>query len=475
MTTEVDDPDVQTVESAGTGSKLSSEVRTVREILELGLVIPDYQRPYKWQVGNVADLIDDIASFRRFGQYRVGTLVIHQDQHGVRNIVDGQQRFITFSLIAHYLSTQAEQDAPDVADVQVPDLGAAISSANMIANYAYIQEALAEATDLEQWAEFFLDNCELVVLTVTNVDEAFQMFDSQNTRGRALYPTDLLKAFHIREMDAGQTTNELRRSMVRMWEDIPPESINELFSDYLFKIKRWANGQPVPSQGFAAEHVDLFKGVAEGDPLNAQNGWALPYLYAKNYTDDFVQENSTIIRYGAMSPISYPFQIDQPVLNGETFFYLVKHYYELGLRCGLFRDDEASESAPIMPELQDTLTRLNEHSGKATHRLVRNLFDCLMLYYVDRFGNQEVRRASRMIVRFAMIPRVQQIQVRRDMINNYALGTPSGQLPTLPLFQDLRQVLRAKDFLRIPMPTEVKLPRYPELHHFFKTPSKETS
>jgi len=40
---------------------------------------------------------------------------------------------------------------------------------------------------------FLLEKCEVVILTLHNPEEAFQMFDSQNTRGRALYPTDLLK------------------------------------------------------------------------------------------------------------------------------------------------------------------------------------------------------------------------------------------------------------------------------------------
>ncbi|RKW99274.1 hypothetical protein D9C01_13160 [Corynebacterium diphtheriae] len=44
---------------------------------------------------------------------------------------------------------------------------------------------------------YFLDHCTLVRLVVNDLDAAFQMFDSQNTRGRALLPTDLLKAYHL--------------------------------------------------------------------------------------------------------------------------------------------------------------------------------------------------------------------------------------------------------------------------------------
>ena len=40
----------------------------------------------------------------------------------------------------------------------------------------------------------------MVVIQVGKESEAFQLFDSQNTRGRALDPHDLLKAYHLREM-----------------------------------------------------------------------------------------------------------------------------------------------------------------------------------------------------------------------------------------------------------------------------------
>lgn len=39
-----------------------------------------------------------------------------------------------------------------------------------------------------------------MVITVDRIEEAFQLFDSQNMRGRALDPHDLLKAYHLRAM-----------------------------------------------------------------------------------------------------------------------------------------------------------------------------------------------------------------------------------------------------------------------------------
>lgn len=256
--------------------------------------------------------------------------------------------------------------------------------------------------------------------------------------------------------------------MVQKWEAIPPGSINELFSDYLFKIRRWANGHDVPFEGFGSEHIDLFKGIRESDVRNSQNRWAMPFLYAKNYTDDFSQENATLIRFGAIPAAQYPFQIDQPVINGETFFLMVEHYYELGLRCGLFRDDPASDEADRLDQLKTTLEELDQYRRKPTHGLVRNLFDCLILYYVDRFEDQDLERAVILIARYALALRVQQKQVRRVMVSRYALGSPPSQsLPAWNLFQELREAMRSQDFLRRPLP-DPQLNGYAELNKFFE-------
>ena len=63
-------------------------------------VIPPYQRPYKWGVNSVNQLINDIITFSESGtsEYRLGTLVLHQQGQELY-IVDGQQRTITLILL----------------------------------------------------------------------------------------------------------------------------------------------------------------------------------------------------------------------------------------------------------------------------------------------------------------------------------------------------------------------------------------
>ena len=69
-------------------------IKSVRDLAFDKFVIPEYQRPYKWTAKNVNQLISDLITFRNKKQYRLGTLVLHNNE-----IVDGQQRIITLVLL----------------------------------------------------------------------------------------------------------------------------------------------------------------------------------------------------------------------------------------------------------------------------------------------------------------------------------------------------------------------------------------
>lgn len=72
-----------------------------KPIDSIRLTIPEYQRPYKWTARNAIQLLDDIIEAKNDNKemYRVGTLILHKDKDGNYNIVDGQQRTITFALL----------------------------------------------------------------------------------------------------------------------------------------------------------------------------------------------------------------------------------------------------------------------------------------------------------------------------------------------------------------------------------------
>ncbi|MCP6237196.1 hypothetical protein NL436_27315, partial [Klebsiella pneumoniae] len=85
-------------------------------------------------------------------------------------------------------------------------------------NAKVIENRLVGLNDNERKTlfHFVCDKCELIEVTLDDLSEAFQFFDSQNARGKALAPHDLLKAYHLREMmDATEQAERLHH--VSQW------------------------------------------------------------------------------------------------------------------------------------------------------------------------------------------------------------------------------------------------------------------
>ena len=70
------------------------------------LAIPDYQRPYRWKTETALALLNDIidAQKNNISQYRIGTLILHKNKKGKYEIVDGQQRMTTLTLLLYALT-----------------------------------------------------------------------------------------------------------------------------------------------------------------------------------------------------------------------------------------------------------------------------------------------------------------------------------------------------------------------------------
>lgn len=80
----------------------------------------------------------------------------------------------------------------------------------------------------ERLKGYIENNCELIVVITKDISEAFQFFDSQNARGKALYPHDLLKAYHLREM-AGVSEEETEK-IVKGWEQVSQSNLANLLA-----------------------------------------------------------------------------------------------------------------------------------------------------------------------------------------------------------------------------------------------------
>lgn len=348
------------------------------------LTVPDYQRPYKWSARNATQLLDDIIEARNANKetYRVGTLILHRDADGTHNIVDGQQRAITFALLLHALyETEPAEHRRHIGMLDQKIYANGHSRRNIPNNLNAFRRRIQRNTsdeieniehrrDMQRLREYIENRCELIVVTTDDISDAFQFFDSQNARGKALYPHDLLKAYHLREMsDAGEDATE---RTVRNWERIPQDQLASFFGEYLYPIKEWINGNRAYSLN--EQNIYKFKGITR----KATTPFAQFYKGAYSYAS-FV--NSSPLPFVTGIKEMRAFQLNAPIIAGQAFFNYTRHYYDI---LEDIRDNSKYKGYYIKDNL--LVKTLDKYYSKGVgYRIVRLLFDSALLLYVDRF------------------------------------------------------------------------------------------
>ena len=261
--------------------------------------IPGFQRPYSWTTVEVARLLDDLLfAVNEAAQdadkdrvFFLGTLVLIKTGEGPVaarsrqiltnfNVVDGQQRFVTLTMMFAALRdlARAEGDIDTAARLdqhiclessavavtrtyrvalrehdeavlveyaqQMDGCLAAADSAefegaqrNLIANRNYLFEEL-RAFDQglrQRLAEFLEKNCQVVAISTNDTDNAFRIFMVVNQAGKPLLRNDLLKAELIGALSAAE-----RAAYIARWDEAERACGDEF--EHLFSHFRAAFG-----------------------------------------------------------------------------------------------------------------------------------------------------------------------------------------------------------------------------------------
>ena len=216
---------------------MKANIKNLSEIFSKNLKIPSYQRPYTWSTKSALELFNDI--FKEYennkNEYRIGSVILHFEcNSGLKNynIVDGQQRLTTLTILLNLLGQK--EKLPLLEQIFNPLSFNSITNNNKILKQKI---ELLTGDEKEKFKQFILNNCTMVEIVVDNQPDAFNHFDSQNTRGKALEVHDLLKAYHLRHM--ADTDENKKVQIISAWENENSNDIKEIFSDFLFPIIRW--------------------------------------------------------------------------------------------------------------------------------------------------------------------------------------------------------------------------------------------
>jgi hypothetical protein len=254
-------------------------------------IMPSVQRPFEWEESEVSLLINDFISALGAGYpfYFVGHVVVVPREDGRLELVDGQQRLATVSILIAYVRDRVQTSDPALADalqeriltqqglarltlrgrdarffqMRVQNPGAALATARTAAKRGEIgipcetdaQELIwaaartihaafvGKANDrLAQVAGYLLDKGIVGLITAPHRSAAAILFRGMNDRGRDLSPADLMKLETIEQ--AGLPEPQLEES-VRAWEDCEDTLGRRRFSDLLELLPLILTGQPL--------------------------------------------------------------------------------------------------------------------------------------------------------------------------------------------------------------------------------------
>lgn len=413
-----------------------SKVQDGEKISDIELKIPSYQRPYKWTAKNVLQLLDDIIEAKNENKevYRVGTLILHSIDNGPKeskaeyHIVDGQQRTISFSLLLKALGEDS------IRFLEQPITVNERNKENIPNNFRALTrriKSIALKKERDELHDYIKTQCELIVVITDDLSEAFQFFDSQNARGKKLYPHDLLKAYHLREMrDLDATETE---AVVKSWEDLHQKKLSTLFSEYLYRMKEWIRGKK--AWELTEHNIHLFKGITRDDSFP----FAQFYKGAFAYSDGINKSSMPFV--SGMRNLR-PFQLDTPIIAGKPFFDYAKHYFNILQDIqnndkyeGYFIHDD-----PIIKTLD-----LRTNKNGVGNQITRLLFDTALLLYVDRFCPDRPAKADHELLnRFLVLAFVWAYSLRAQYMSlgwksaqNYIIG--SEEKNSFNLYQFISQ------------------------------------
>ena len=406
--------------------------KKVGELLkEENLRIPSYQRPYKWNRKHIRNLFYDLRDAMGKKEYQIGSVILHKND-GYLDIVDGQQRLISISLFLHLLDDLVNyKGAKQLLSAAVFGELSCYHASENYNEWENLTQLVGE-NEAKDICNFLLENCAVSVITMPQerLSEAFQLFDSQNNRGKSLEPHDLLKAYHLRKEDSED------EKIVEKWEQFVEDkdlSLKELFDKHLFRMRRWSRGETGLTNKrygsylrFTEDFIDDFKGV----DLN-QN---FPYLELYRHIEKL------------------PMSITMPIIDGSKFFEYIESAHEtikehkdfLNEELGFSDEPEGEEKNLAYPE--GMLNIYN--SSKGRYLKCHNIFLNICSLFADRFGKNEL---STEIVETLFIwsyyPRVKSKAIYDATVGNYVAGGRFRQKEAQKLFQLLSHAVTPNDFM----------------------------
>ena len=395
---------------------LNKDVGTlnVGMLLNNNLVIPEYQRPYTWTDEQIFEFLNDIYKAFDFSNetiYMVGNIIFHKKNEQL-NIVDGQQRTITLALILYAL--EVESNELKILDQKIHKL----SQDRVSRNFQYIKQFIEGVTNKKDFLKFVSTKIFVTYMLTEDEDEAFVLFDAQNTRGKVLERKDLLKVHHLRAVLA-----EKREGYAKSWEQSEKKfkfddfyehnGGFEKFFEQLLAFSRKAIQGELQTNDLLS--IDVYKEFKTQSELPEQlNNYNQPAIF-KSFTlsDNILSlefKDEMKINYGNQLQIAnglnyIPFEILQSIEGGEKFFWYVAKYQNLY--------EYLSNN--------ETFNKLDGLGGSG-NRYLRYIYKSALFFYYDKFEGTQFKNFANHLLWILTHYRIKKDLIRREGVTQFKFG-----------------------------------------------------
>lgn len=369
--------------------KAELETLTLRELMKKALTIPVYQRSYTWNSSHVTDLLKDIVYRER--SYMLGTIILHKENDRRFDIVDGQQRLVTLTVLLNTISETNENLPLLEADFSVAAASVIKNTQKVITGFLRgLSEIEKTAFKTWLWRQVLADSGNTLffsVLTLSGenaLDRAYTFFDSVNSKGKPLSDFDLLKAHHLMFIPTEQ--EELARLHNDEWQNRDDDH-GTVFTQCLRRLRMWAREENRDNRGDRPDYNE-FISVIDPDG-KVENEHALTRYMQPAVFRSWRRDGPRII-LSMDYPIHeseelIPTEITQSIEGGDPFFIYAKRYHALYRR--LF---DASDKTAIVPPAIKFIRRLVDQYGEGykSTAYLREALRPVLLLYVDKFGEK---------------------------------------------------------------------------------------
>ena len=370
------------------------KITTIKELFTMDLTLPSYQRPYSWSVKSTNTLfIDTYEAFKDgTSEYRIGSVILHKASTGKYNIVDGQQRLTTLSILLYCLGEDNQS--------MLKEKYGKLSNDNIVTNFGVLYRRTNELliNERQKYKDYLLNQCTIVQIVTDSEQEAFQFFDSQNSRGKDLAPHDLLKSYHLREMNS--EVENLKVKIINRWENVNQDDLDNLFKNYLYPLTRWYRRKN--GLGYSSSKIDSFKGIKG---VNIYN-YSVYHKASNLYVEQFNANGSNEL---LASKSLNQFQLTQPLIAGRRFFYYTLHYGKL------------------LEKIQKQINRFHKQDEIPSRRsgdiYIKQLYECSLVFFADRFGLESLTQSvMQLLYSWSYSLRLTMHSVYPQTINKYSIG-----------------------------------------------------